>query len=371
MAALIFAPGFGGGLAEFSLDTPFFVSAGMCVVGFILGYFYITEPNVDKKKEAPAAVTSTELSTNLNEIEIGDLTSASERAIADEDAAQYQRNLPYVRWIWLCSFLMNLGFRLFITVMAIWVNYKFNWASKEFGFMASAVGVLGIGSNLVLFGKMVGQYGDIKTCLIAMFLSTIFWVLTAFSQTTNGPDATGTIWTGPILFIFATAARTCFNAITSTSVKTLLAKYATKNTQGSTMGKSESFNAVGGVIGPLLAGYIYDLDGQDYIPLVSAGCYFLAFLCILVVYLKDQGEGESKKDEDAEKEHLLADEFETAKSEICFLKNRVMELEMENQTLRKGGAECDENDKVVSQGVHRRPGLGSVDMGLSVQHLAL
>ena len=87
------------------------------------------------------------------------------------------------------------------------------------------------------------------------------------------------------------------------------------------MGFSESINAVAGVLGPLIAGAIYvrsprpnhkpeprqpsaltlsfaslalffalaslartqDEGGQDYLPLVSAGCYFISFVLVALV----------------------------------------------------------------------------------------
>jgi MFS family permease len=41
MFALVFAPGFGGGLAELGLSVPFYTSAGLAVCGGILSIMYL------------------------------------------------------------------------------------------------------------------------------------------------------------------------------------------------------------------------------------------------------------------------------------------------------------------------------------------
>ena len=43
MFALIFAPGFGGGLSEFGLSTPFFVSAALAILGGTFAIIYLKE----------------------------------------------------------------------------------------------------------------------------------------------------------------------------------------------------------------------------------------------------------------------------------------------------------------------------------------
>jgi MFS family permease len=328
MAALIFAPGFGGGLAEFSLETPFFVSAGLAMLGFILGYFYITEPerNDEKKKNDDAVETIEEEPLSPEDVQVKD------KKEEEADAAEYARNAPTIRVLWAAIFFSNLGFRSMIVMLAIWVNYKFGWSTKEFGFMASAVGIVGIGSNMILYGKMSDRYGTVATCCVSGFISMLFWIVTAFSrQTVNGGE--GNFWTGPFLYLAATVIRTCFNSIFTTSSKTLLAKYATKKTQGTVMGSSESLNAIAGVIGPVIAGVIYDNEGQDYLPLVSAACYLVSFALILSVYFKERRESSANTKEDEEAEPLMV-EFDTVKGELIFLRSRVHELEMEVATLK-------------------------------------
>jgi cation transport ATPase len=214
-----------GGLAEFSLETPFYVAAGMSFCGFVLGYFYITEPNHDEDEDSDNSKgTSGEDVSLVDETAPTEAEKAAKKAADDEEEKQaYAKNANKIRLLWGAIFFGNLGFRSMIVMLALWVNYKFGWSTKEFGFMASAVGIVGIASNLVLFGKMVERWGTLRTAIISAFLAFVFWAATFFVQRTQG-DGGGNFWTGPLLFIVVTIFRTCFNAIYTVSSKTLLAK---------------------------------------------------------------------------------------------------------------------------------------------------
>ena len=142
MAALIFAPGFGGGLAEFSLQTPFFVSGGLALFGLILGFFYIVEPSTISDVDSVTNPSSSEEKDEKEVLVEEDPVKVKEELaeIAAKDAALYNENKIFIRLLWFMSFAANLGFRIIITMLALWVNYKFGWTTKEFAFMMSGLG---------------------------------------------------------------------------------------------------------------------------------------------------------------------------------------------------------------------------------------
>ena len=131
MFALIFAPGFGGGLSEFGLSTPFFVSAALAILGGIFAIIYLKEsmPNTkpicsrkttDMAMEDVAAseMTTRESSTKVckeNEPKNNSTVSAAEleaAAIKSEEEALVHRTMKVqgtiLNLLFVCGALVNL-----------------------------------------------------------------------------------------------------------------------------------------------------------------------------------------------------------------------------------------------------------------------
>ena len=100
-------------------------------------------------------------------------------------------------------------------------------------------------------------------------------------------------------------------------------------TQGKVMGTVESINAIAGVLGPLVAGAIFDEGWQDWLPVITACFYLLSALSVFAVYLHSKRTGHKV----APNEKKLVD-FNTVMGELIFLRSRVHELEVENERLR-------------------------------------
>ncbi|GMH52595.1 hypothetical protein TL16_g01263 [Triparma laevis f. inornata] len=330
MAALIFAPGFGGGLAQFTLQTPFFVATGMAIFGFVLAYIYLTEPKKDEEEggDDPEAAGLVD----------GEDTKKDKTEAENADNEKYTKNLLYIRLLWISSFLANFGFRCMITVLAPWLQYKFGWTSKEFGFLASGVGVIGIGANLIFYGKASKKFGNTFSSIMFGIGASVAWLIVASSRKTED-GGSGNFYTGPLVYLIGAVMSTTCNAIATTSNKTLLARYATPMTQGKVMGTTESINAVAGVLGPLVAGAVFDEGWQDWLPVITGVFYFFSALSVLAVYLHSKRTGHK-----VEKYEPKMVEFNTVMSELIFLRSRVHELEVEVETLksrvgRKSGGE--------------------------------
>ena len=178
---------------------------------------------------------------------------------------------------------------------------------------------------------MTKKFGEITTGLITCFCVVFGWIVVYFSKTD------GSFVEGPLVFMAGLFVVMASNAIFRTTTQTLLAKFATPLTQGATMGSCESFNAVAGVVGPLISGYIYGAGGKEIIPLLTAGAYVIAFLTLNVVAkMEKKKKSLEKKDEGDEpvdpKEKLV--KFDDVRAELIYLRFKVHELQVENNNLR-------------------------------------
>ena len=117
-------------------------------------------------------------------------------------------------------------------------------------------------------------------------------------------------------------------------------------TQGKVMGTVESINAIAGVLGPLVAGAIFDEGYQDWLPVITACFYGLSALSVFAIYLHSKRTGHKV----APNEKKLVD-FNTVMGELIFLRSRVHELEVENERLRSTRKGALKNWDTLREGV--------------------
>ena len=142
----------------------------------------------------------------------------------------YGKNVVYIRLLWLSAFFANFGFRCMITVLAPWLQYKFGWTSKEFGFLASAVGVIGIMANLIFYAKAIRRFGNTFASIIFSVGAGVAWATVASSRRTEN-GGSGNFYTGPMIYMIgeswrdpsicnvtATKSTTISNAVNTSSL---------------------------------------------------------------------------------------------------------------------------------------------------------
>ena len=147
MFALIFAPGFGGGLSEFGLAVPFFVSATLAFLGGLLAIYYLKEsmkdprPMCGPREKAQAlsvqSATPKESDDGPVKLESGEAAVAAKN---DEELKVERARARILHMLFACGALLNFGFRIFIMMGPLWVYKKFGWEAAMYGFVTSGVG---------------------------------------------------------------------------------------------------------------------------------------------------------------------------------------------------------------------------------------
>jgi hypothetical protein len=147
MFALIFAPGFGGGLSEFGLSVPFFTSAALALVGGLTAIVYLKESMPNPRPFCGQAVTNGKEDKRPAQ-------TVDEAAPKNEEGEGENSNEPtdpvevaqarILATLFACGALLNFGFRIFIMMGPLWVYKKFGWGAATYGFVTSGVGCFGI-----------------------------------------------------------------------------------------------------------------------------------------------------------------------------------------------------------------------------------
>jgi MFS family permease len=286
MFALIFAPGFGGGLSELGLSVPFFVSTGLAVMGFLLSFVYLKEslpspkPICGKASEDSSKKGKSAAAKDDNRVR-------RESEIAREE--MHHIELRIIAVLFVMGALLNFGFRISIMMWPLWLNRKFGWGAATYGFATSAMGCFGIFFNIKFYPKALAKFGKHGCCVLGSTISGLGFMIVWASRKSGGdedPYASGVVLKGPIVYMLGMIVVSLGNSMTQSSLSSLIARYASKNQQSGIQGKYRALQAVTGFAAPLVGGAIYDSSAWNHLPAISAAVFFaFAILGRIVVKL--------------------------------------------------------------------------------------
>lgn len=230
-------PGIGGWLAGQSLATPFFASAALSFATMLPIYLFLPES----------------LSTH-----------ARQRLAASGKGPGLVRLLRSLSGpmanLMVMAFLTNFALTSFQGVFGLFALKKFAYSPQQVGSVLVMLGLVSGVTQGVLSGPLISRWGEVALLRASLLLSAAgYLVMLLATNFTTVMLTTGVFALGTSLLMPVVAA--------------LTSKQATMG-QGATMGLSNSFMSLGRAIGPLWAGFIFDVD-VDY-PYLSGAIVMLA-----------------------------------------------------------------------------------------------
>jgi len=244
---LMIGPGAGGWLGKESLSTPFFIAAGMSVVAMLLVAFFLSE---------------------------------SISAIKTQPKSKFQ--LPQLKSLWgalrggpvgyllLLVTLFSFALTNFEAIFGLYALDKFGFGAEQVGMILMVVAVVSTVGKALLTGPVTRKWGEsatIKASLIAGSLG--YLVLLAAWDFYTILVATGFFILSKTLLRPATFA--------------LISKQSPKS-QGTSMGLSNSFMSLGRILGPIWAGFVFDLNVN--LPYLSGSLFMLIGFFFSLIILK-------------------------------------------------------------------------------------
>lgn len=245
---MMLGPALGGWLAAGSLATPFFITAGFCLLTLVLIAVWLPEslPARAQKGVFGAVPPVRTLSYQLS-----------------GDDASYSAPMPRLwrtsrrRELWqelhdplgvllLLTALASFGLANFQGVFGLYGMQRFGFGTQEVGWIMTAVAVVAAVGQGALTGPLSKRWGDLAVMRAAFLFSAITFVLLLL--------AAG-FWT----VLAATALFVLPNSLVRVALTSLTSQRAGVG-QGAAMGLSHAFMSLGRIVGPLLAGVLFDLD---------------------------------------------------------------------------------------------------------------
>ena len=256
---LILGPASGGLLSRYGLSVPAFVAAGLALANLIYGLLVLPE-------SLPAARRSHQ------PLGLGRLIGQLGQALA----------LPNLRPLLLTIFLLNMGFAGLQSNFPLYSSERFGWDPVQNGIFFAFVGVCAVFTQGFLLGKLQPRLGEPLLVLGGLGLMAAgLGAVAIVSQT----------WAlYPLVGLMALGSGLAIPALTS-----LVSRRAGELHQGAVLGGMQSLLSLTLILGPALAGLLYERMGLGA-PYLSGG--MLAGAALLVAAftlwpsLRNQGAGE-------------------------------------------------------------------------------
>jgi DHA1 family multidrug resistance protein-like MFS transporter len=230
---IILGPGIGGWLAGDSLALPFFIAAGLALVTLVLVGVFLPEslPTKARQKSKVKFVSPKALWTALRS-PIGILL--------------------------FMAFLVSFGLTSFEGIFGLYALQKFEYGTEQVGTIMVVVGLVSAAVQGVLIGPMTKRWGEAFVIKLSLLGSSLGFLIMLTAKSYVGVLLT----TG---FFVLTVA------LLRPAVASLTSQRATMG-QGVALGLNNSFMSLGRIVGPLWAGYLFDVNVN--LPYLS-GCIIM------------------------------------------------------------------------------------------------
>jgi MFS transporter, DHA1 family, multidrug resistance protein len=242
---MVLGPALGGLLGSESLSTPFFLTAAVCLLTLLLVLLFLPEslPAEARRQTATRATPATQ---------IRDL---------------WQALFGPLGVLLFMAFLVSFGLTNFQGIFGYYALKKFGYGTEEVGWILTVVGIVAALTQGALTGPLTKRWGEATVIKATLLASAVTFALLLTANNLA-------------MVLLTTGLFTLPNALLRPAVISLTSKHAGAR-QGAAMGLNNSFNSLGRVVGPIWAGFAFDLNYN--LPYLSgAVVMFTGFLVSLV-----------------------------------------------------------------------------------------
>jgi multidrug resistance protein len=262
----VIGPALAGVLSPFGQAIPFWIAGGVALLNALLVLCFLPET---RKRQA---ATSTSPQRGWVALFSGWRNVCKQRAI--------------VRLVAI-NFLFTLAFTAMEAIFALFSQHTFGWGTVQNGYVFTYIGVLVVIMQGGLVGRLVKRWHEQRVMIGGLVLLGIGLILLAFS--------THVAW-----LLIALALLSIGDGAVTPTISTLLSFSSVADAQGETLGLAQGIGGLARVIGPVVAGVLYDRIGAG-IPFIAGGILgILALLLALSPLPIAEAQTSAATDEDAE-----------------------------------------------------------------------
>jgi DHA1 family multidrug resistance protein-like MFS transporter len=218
---IVIGPGIGGFLADYDLKLPLLVSALVSLVSVIFSVIVLKESR-----------------------EAHDIQGPIEQETMVKKLVQSVHKPYFIPLV--ITLVMSFGLMAYESVLGLFVDNQFGATPKEIAVMITSTGIVSVVMQLVVVERLVRRYGEGVILNVFIAVVAVCYFLSLFASTY-------------VLFFMITLVVFQATSILRPVLNTLVSKLA-GNEQGFAMGMNNAYMSIGNVVGPLLAGVLYDVN---------------------------------------------------------------------------------------------------------------
>ena len=257
---MMLGPALGGWLAAGSLATPFFITAAVGLLTLILIAVLLPESLPASARKCAAGAVQPRSTHEQPERSGAFSAKRSRRMLRRRQSGgdtSHAPGMPRGREPWQALFgplgvlllltaLASFGLANFQGIFGLYGMQRFGFGTQEVGWIMTAVAVVAAAGQGLLTGPLTSRWGDLAVMRAAFLFSAITFVLLLLAAN---------FWT----VLAATSLFVLPNSLVRVALTSLTSQRAGAG-QGAAMGLSHAFMSLGRIVGPLLAGVLFDLD---------------------------------------------------------------------------------------------------------------
>ena len=221
---IVVGPGIGGFFADFGLKMPFLISAIVSLFAVLFSVLVL--------KESMTEQTSTETNAHSDD-------ESMMRKMARSVTMPFF--IPLV-----ITLVMSFGLMAYESVIGLFVNDQYGATPQQIALMITSTGIVSVIVQLFIVDRIVARYGEGTVLTIFVGVTAVGFLLSLFASSYE-------LFFGITLLIFLSTS------ILRPVLNTLISKLA-GNEQGFAMGMNNMYMSIGNVLGPTLAGILYDVQ---------------------------------------------------------------------------------------------------------------
>tara|TARA_B100000686_G_C16803344_1_gene987874 strand:- start:3035 stop:4180 length:1146 start_codon:yes stop_codon:yes gene_type:complete len=169
----------------------------------------------------------------------------------------------------LLSFIVTIVFALMESTFSLWSERTFNWGAQQNGYIFAFTGLCGALTQGLLVGPLSKYFGEKFLCRMGIFLLSIGML---------GVVITYNIFHVYIALIFIALGLGLFMP----TISSLIVGLVSEDRRGWVLGVNQSVSAMSRIVGPIIAGILFEFIGKNSPYLF--GCIVL--LIVLLFYKK-------------------------------------------------------------------------------------
>lgn len=238
-------PGIGGVLTKISLVFPFYFAGGAAIIAAIISYVVL--PSV---KSNVVAIEGQPVKKRENLL----------KQLIHSTKTNYFMFLIVV-------FIFSFGISNFQATIALYLDYKFNYTPFDISLILVIGGIAGVVLQIFVVDKLFKKYGEMRVILVNLIVaafSTLFIIYVS----------------GYFIILLLATIFSIATTFIRPAVNTLISRVA-GNEQGFAAGMNNAYMSLGNMIGPLLAGTLFDWNiDSPYIlgAIILLLCFVLAYV---------------------------------------------------------------------------------------------